>query len=54
MIRSRDPLPYLQDIIDCITRIKRYTQGVDVTAFMNNVDLELEIQIRWLKDEYIR
>ncbi|MBS4025855.1 MAG: DUF86 domain-containing protein [Clostridia bacterium] len=40
MIRSRDPLPYLQDILDCITRIKRYTQEVDVEAFMNNEILQ--------------
>ncbi|MCL6613294.1 MAG: DUF86 domain-containing protein [Firmicutes bacterium] len=36
MIHARDPRPYLQDILDCITHIKRYSEGIDLTTFLNN------------------
>jgi len=33
MRRSRDPRPYLQDMLDSIERIRRYTEGMDPAAF---------------------
>lgn len=36
MIHERDPRPYVQDILDCIDRIKRYVKGIDIHAFLNN------------------
>jgi len=36
MIYARDPRPYLQDILDCIAHIKRYSEGIDLTTFLNN------------------
>lgn len=35
---KRDDAVYLKHILDAITRIEIYLQGVDETAFMNNSD----------------
>lgn len=36
MSQERDPLPYVQDILDCIDRIKQYSKDTDAPAFLNN------------------
>lgn len=36
MKRSRDPRPYLDDIMDCIERLHRYTEGMTLTSFREN------------------
>ncbi len=36
MKRPRDPRPYLQDILDSIDRIRRYTEDLDSADFLND------------------